>query len=271
MKKKILNFILVVCLILPCMFMIVGCKKEESKYSEIVGKINSSQTFAKEYFSLLVDNTLATNFKCEINYEDTNLIYSFNAVDKSICTQRVFDQMQITSLEIFADGLYYSIDSSDIYVYELEEGEEYSDNVESMIALDVLKEGNNFKAKAYKNYYEVSVGIYDDENDENVKTYIRVVDGVIRHIKFGSLFEFDLETLQDSDVIDINNSAFDSVESLSFSEEVTIATSVPVSFFEKVNQVSMHDGVILSDDADLYMSNNFLTVEEGYYERSMPV
>ena len=52
---------------------------------------------------------------------------------------------------------------------------------------------------------------------------------------------------------------------------MTIATSVPVSFFEKVNQVSMHDGVILSDDADLYMSNNFLTVEEGYYERSMPV
>ena len=84
-------------------------------------------------------------------------------------------------------------------------------------------------------------------------------------------FSSDLETLQDSDVVDINNSAFDSVESLSFSEEVTIATSVPVSFFEKVNQVSMHDGVILSDDADLYMSNNFLTVEEGYYERSMPV
>lgn len=273
MKKKILSFILAVCFIIPCMLMIVGCKKQPSKYASIVKQINADATFAEQHMNKIMEDCLKLNIKIATeNYgflNETISSYSHGVVLTYVNNP---ESEMISSFK---------------YVYG-EEFATYFEDEEVGLALnkygtlmDFLKEeslfyvmayATEYSARAYNNYYEVKAVISGDELiDEDVEFVmtINVSDGLIRRMFMGGQ-TVDLEYISDEAVIE-EMSKYDvsSVKTMTIDPNVN-ASGVDMGLFMQMDIIDIGENVTLSEEAELHLADYFLEISDGHYEKFIP-
>ena len=271
MKKKIFSLVLAICLIIPCMFIISGCKQEKSKYADLVSNINKNQEFARQNIEEIIDNTTKTNFKFEVSDQGIKETAIFSFSNKSIYFKTEFDGYSYPMLQVYMDDICYVASYGEVYVDTIASGGNFFSNVKSATSLEKFEQAIEYTAKAYKNYYEVSADVFDEESEENITMKVRIADGLVRKITLETYGVINFQYIGESELIDIYHSDFDDVESLSFSSSVTNGRSIEVGLFEKVNELNLHENLMLSDEVEVYIADNFLEVEDNYYERNMPV
>ena len=283
MKKKIFSLILVCCFILPCLFMFAACKKEEKgKYDDIVANINNNQTFAKSHIEKLLEDTIKSDFKMVTTMEDETetTVCSYSTKTLYVKNEYVSEDLESEDLEsdvtwtCYKEDIYYSIygtsSTIDVYEYYDKEEEGYEVDVKTQTALIILELIQNCTAKASEDYYEIISEAYEFLGIEIPSITIKVADGKILSISGESEGKPMLCTFQPvsaSDLIGLNDIAagIDSID-LNY---VQNATELDLSLFEMIDTIYCYDldEIVLSDEVETYIADNFLFNEYDEWER----
>ena len=268
MKKKILSFVLAVCLILPCMFMIAGCKKQPSKYAKIVKSINTDAEYATLYMNELLDDNLKKDI--EITFKDAQFgnlsMYILNRSHNSFYYEELEDHGWF-ELIMFEDNLFYTASASYFGVGQANEEYNYLDCVKVSTCLGLIEECDEFSAKDYGKYFIVNAK-YVDGQTEKILT-IKIANGLIKEISMKNMGVWKLKLVSADRYYNLNDEKFDVVDEIRIGNQVN-ATDLNMNLFEKMNTVLLGIDVVLPEDAELHLANYFLETEERHYEKYIP-
>ena len=255
MKKKIFSFILTVCLIVPCMFMIAGCKKNQG--NETVKLINSDLNFAKQHINEVVNNTIKKNVKAVMNsdYGQQTLFLGYN--DKSICYAYDYQGETSYSLEIYKDGLSYDVYENSIYVEQLEEGEDYLSEARYNIIMIEDENIDEITAVETKEGYKVTIVDNDADSYDCQEYTLEISNGLIRKMDMDGFGTATFEYISRSELIGLDNEVFSGVKELTFDSDIEDATSFDMNLISNIDEVHLPEGIEITDEFQSYLDTNF--------------
>lgn len=265
MKKKILSFILAVCFIIPCMLMIVGCKKQTSKYADIVKQINSDTAFAQLYMDKLLDDNLKNDI--EITYSDSQSVnltkYILNRSHNSFYYEEL-EESGWFELIMFEENLYYTAHNLYFGVGQANEEYNYLDCVKISTCLGFIEDCEEFSAKDCGNFFNVETKYIDGQIQRDLT--IKIKDGMIKEIAMKNSGVWKFKLISENRYYSVNDEKFANVDEIRIGNQVD-ATDLDMNLFEKMNNVVLGVDVILPEDAELYLADYFLETEDRHYER----
>ena len=252
-KNKFLTFILVICFVIPCMFMLVACHNVKENiatpYRATVNQINSDEEFAKTTFNQIIANTISKD--TTINYDD-GTVYTYNNTNKYI---------------------YWTTDSTEyLYIYDTNSDLMYGAHYTST---DVI---NN-----YGNILIIDTtiaGEYDFEFD--IKNHLRTIFDVVKIQAIESKDYYTLRVTYDDVPFDIDykikNGLITEIYINYGDEEETITLTYPTNMdnltFESEPFSSLNRLIIDSDfinDLSLIDFTKLSNIEIIEIDRSMTV
>lgn len=293
MKKRILNLVLAICLIMPCMFALSACNKKEKSYTELVNKINTDQEFALEHYDELIQNTINKNFKlsstydCETEqitfckkYDYVYGIYEYEGIiSKKLC---VYESNFVLNAEIDEEDE----DEPNIRVYLIERAnvvsgfKDYESNVKSLIDQRLFyDEIESIVAEEISNGYTLTLKSKYEYDDEVIECKYTIKDGLI--VEFiDDEITYSLEYISSPIMMTFNSLPFNSIETMLigvdqynviYDEEFEIDTSELVKHLDNINKIYLdHRSFFNMEVLQNYLDENFEEIGYDYdYEATL--